>query len=123
MPSSRSSPRPKQVARVKFYTEIKFLAKTHVPCLKAIHTQWENAYAELKDSDGGESKVELKEKTESKAQVAKKYVEDALQDYEKKIIEFFEKSQAVPELKIKLKDAGFNSDGSMNERRLRMKKK
>lgn len=112
-----------KVARVKFYTEIKFLAKTHVPCLKAIHTQWENANAELKDSDGGESKSELKEKTESKAQVAKKYVEDALQDYEKKIIDFFEKSQAVPELKIKLKDAGFNSDGSMNERRLRMKKK
>ena len=108
---------------MKFYTEIKFLAKTHVPCLKAIYTQWENAYKELKDSDSGESKVELKETTESKAQVAKKHVGDALQIYEEKIINLFEMSQAVPELKIKLKDAGFKSDGSMSERRLRVKNK
>ena len=98
------------------------MAKTNAPCLKAIYTQWENVYEELKDTEGRATKIELKEENESKEQVVKTDVEAALNIYEEKITELFKLSQAVPQLKIKLKDAGFNTDGSMNEvkRRRRM---
>ena len=88
-----------------------------MPCLKAIYSRWEEEYKELKDpGDGsGESKVELKEENESKMQVAKKDVEAALKIYEVKIVDLFELGQNIPELKIKLKDAGFKGDGSMNQ--------
>jgi len=111
-----------KVAREKFYTEIKFLAKTNVPCLKAIYSQWENAYDELKDREGRESKVELKEENESLEGVVKKDVESALNVYEEKIMEMYKLSQAVPQLKIRLKDAGFNNDGSLSELRARMRR-
>jgi len=106
-----------KITREKFYTEIKFLAKTNMPCLKAIYSRWETSYKELKDpGDGsGENKVELKEENESKLEVVKREVEGALKIYEEKIIQLFKLGQNVPELKIKLKDAGFKPDGSMNE--------
>jgi len=106
-----------KAAREKFYTEIKFLAKSNMPCLKAIYSSWERNYKELKDpGDGsGENKVELKEENESKMQVAKRDVEAALKVYEEKILQLFKLCQTVPEFKIKLRDAGFQPDGSMHE--------
>ena len=92
------------------------MAKKNVPCLKAISTRWKNAYKELRDGeDGGESKVQLRALTESEEEAAKKKVEAALNVYEEKIVALYKLSGAIPQLKIRLKDAGFNEDGSLNE--------
>jgi len=104
-----------KLAREKFFTEIQFMAKKDVPCLKAISSRWADAYDELKDKEGKDTKVQLRAETESKEDSAKKTVESALNVYEQKIVELYKLSGAVPQLKIRLKDAGFNDDGSFDE--------